>query len=100
MNTQNKFELERDARLKYQFLRFKTGIYNIIHKKWTWVAVVVYIFIAIIIKYWLDTWTYDASDIGMTINNIGFRMMFPFLSIGGFIVLIVFSTTIHKKGEL
>ena len=93
MNTQNKFELERDARLKYQFLRFKTGIYNIIHKKWTWFAVVVYIFIAIIIKYWLDTWTYDASDIGMTINNIGFRMMFPFLSIGGFIVLIVFLGT-------
>ena len=93
MNTQNKFELERDARLKYQFLRFKTGIYNIIHKEWTWFAVVVYIFIAIIIKYWLDTWTYDASDIGMTINNIGFRMMFPFLSIGGFIVLIVFLGT-------
>ncbi|MBQ4517328.1 MAG: DNA translocase FtsK [Clostridia bacterium] len=93
MNTQNKFELERDTRLKYQFLRFKTGIYNIIHKKWTWFAVVAYIFIAIVIKYWLDNWTYDASDIGMTINNIGFRMMFPFLSIGGFIVLIVFLGT-------
>ncbi|MBR3933241.1 MAG: DNA translocase FtsK [Clostridia bacterium] len=93
MNTQNKFELERDARLKYQFLRFKTGIYNIIHKKWTWFAVVAYIFIAIVIKYWLDTWTYEASDIGMKINNIGFRMMFPFLSIGGFIVLIVFLGT-------
>lgn len=89
MNTKNKFELERDARLKYQLLRFKTGIYNIIHKKWTWFAVVAYIFIAIVIKYWLDTWTYEASDIGMKINNIGFRMMFPFLSIGGFIVLIV-----------
>ena len=93
MNTQNKFELERDARLKYQFLRFKTGIYNIIHKKWIWFAVVAYIFIAIVIKYWLDTWTYEASDIGMKINNIGFRMMFPFLSIGGFIVLIVFLGT-------
>ena len=93
MNTQNKFELERDARLKYQFLRFKTGIYNIIHKKWIWFAVVAYIFIAIVIKYWLDTWTYDESDIGMKINNIGFRMMFPFLSIGGFIVLIVFLGT-------
>ncbi len=34
MNTQNKFELERDTRLKYQFLRFKIGIYNVIHKKW------------------------------------------------------------------
>ena len=89
MNTQNKFELERDTRLKYQFLRFKTGIC----KKWTWVAVVAYIVLAIILKYVLDTWTYDASDIGMTINNIGFRMMFPFLSIGGFIVLIVFLGT-------
>ena len=89
MNAQNKFELERDARLKYQFLRFKTGIC----KKCTWIAVAVYIFIAIIIKYWLDAWNYDESDIGMTINNIGFRMMFPFLSIGGFIVLIVFLRT-------
>lgn len=89
MNTQNKFEVERDTRLKYQFLRFKMGILNIFCKKWTWLAVVTYIALAIIIKYKLDTWTYDASDIGMTINNIGFRMMFPFLSIGGFIVLIV-----------
>ena len=93
MNTQNKFEVERDARLKYQFLRFKMGICNIFCKKCTWIAVAVYIFIAIIIKYWLDTWTYEASDIGMKINNIGFRMMFPFLSIGGFIVLIVFLGT-------
>ena len=93
MNTQNKFELERDARLKYQFLRFKAGILNIFCKKWTWLAVVTYIFIAIIFKYWLDTWTYDASDIGIKINNIGFRMMFPFLSIGGFVVLIIFLGT-------
>ena len=93
MNTQNKFELERDARLKYQFLRFKMGIYNIFSKKWTWLAVTLYIALAIIIKYKLDTWTYDASNIGMTINNIGFRLMFPFLSIGGFIVLIVFLGT-------
>ena len=93
MNTQNKFELERDARLKYQFLRFKMGILNIFCKKWTWLAVVTYIFIAIIFKYWLDTWTYDASDIGIKINNIGFRMMFPFLSIGGFVVLIIFLGT-------
>ena len=93
MNTQNKFEVERDARLKYQFLRFKMGILNIFFKKWTWVAIVAYIFIAIALKYWLDTLTYDASDIGMKINNIGFRMMFPFLSIGGFIVLIVFLGT-------
>lgn len=93
MNTQNKFELERDARLKYQFLRFKIGICNIFSKKWTWLAVTLYIALAIIIKYKLDTWTYDASDIGMTINNIGFRMMFPFWAIGGFIVLIVFLGT-------
>ena len=93
MNTQNKFEVERDARLKYQFLRFKMGICNIFCKKCTWIAVAVYIFIAIIIKYWLDTWTYEASDIGMKINNIGFRMMFPFLSIGGFIVLIIYLGT-------
>ena len=93
MNTQNKFELERDARLKYQFLRFKMGICNIFCKKWTWLAVTLYIALAIIIKYKLDTWTYDASDIGMTINNIGFRMMFPFWAIGGFIVLIVFLGT-------
>ncbi|MGN0005677.1 MAG: FtsK/SpoIIIE domain-containing protein [Candidatus Gastranaerophilaceae bacterium] len=93
MNTQNKFELERDARLKYQFLRFKMGICNIFCKKWAWISVIAYIILAIIIKYHLDTWTYDASDIGMTINNIGFRMMFPFLSIGGFIVLIVFLGT-------
>ena len=33
MNNQNKFEIERDTRLKYQFLRFKIGIYNVIHKK-------------------------------------------------------------------
>lgn len=93
MNTQNKFELERDARLKYQFLRFKMGILNIFFKKWTWVAIAAYIFIAIALKYWLDTWTYEASDIGMTINNIGFKMLFPFLSVGGFIVLIVFLGT-------
>lgn len=93
MNTQNKFEIERDTRLKYQFLRFKMGICNIFCKKWTWLAVVTYIALAIIIKYKLDTWTYDASDIGMTINNIGFRMMFPFCAIGGFIVLIVFLGT-------
>ncbi len=93
MNTQNKFELERDARLKYQFLRFKMGILNIFCKKWTWLAVVAYIALAIIIKYKLDTWTYDASDIGMRINNIGFRMIFPFWAIGGFIILIVFLGT-------
>lgn len=93
MNTQNKFELERDARLKYQFLRFKMGICNLFCKKWTWLAVVTYIAVAIIVKYKLDTWTYDASDIGMTINNIGFRMIFPFWAIGGFIVLIVFLGT-------
>lgn len=93
MNTQNKFELERDARLKYQFLRFKMGICNIFCKKWTWLAVTLYIALAIIIKYKLDTWTYDASDIGMTVNNIGFRLMFPFWAIGGFIVLIVFLGT-------
>ena len=92
-NTQNKFEIERDVRLKYQFLRFKMGIINIFCKKWTWLAVVAYIIIAIIVKYKLDTWTYDVSNIGMNINNIGFRMMFPFLSIGGFIVLIVFLGT-------
>lgn len=93
MNNQNKFELERDARLKYQFLRFKMGILNIFCKKWTWLTVVAYIALTIIGKYKLDTWTYDASDIGMTINNIGFRMIFPFWAIGGFIVLIVFLGT-------
>lgn len=93
MNNQNKFELERDARLKYQFLRFKMGILNIFCKKWTWLAVVAYIALTIIGKYKLDTCTYDASDIGMTINNIVFRMIFPFWAIGGFIVLIVFLGT-------
>ncbi len=93
MNTQNKFELERDNRLKYQFLRFKTGIYNITHKKWPWLVVTLYIIITIIIKYVLDTWTYDASSIGITINNIGFRLIFPFWAIGSFIVLIVFLGT-------
>ena len=83
MNTQNKFELERDNRLKYQFLRFKIGILNIFCKKLTWLAVALYIALAIIIKYLLDNWTYDASDIGMTINNIGFRMLFPLWAIGG-----------------
>ena len=93
MNTQNKFELERDARLKYQLLRFKMGIYNIFCKKWTWIFVIIYTLVVIIIKHLIDNWNYDTSSIGITINNIGFRMMFPFLSIGGFIVLIVFLGT-------
>jgi len=100
MNTQKKFEIERESRLKYQFLRFKMGILNIFCKKWTWLAVALYIALAIIIKYLLDNWTYDASDIGMTINNIGFRMLFPLWAIGGFIVLIVFLGTPKGAREI
>lgn len=46
MNSQDKFVLEQKTRLKYQFLRLKTGIYDVTHKK-------IYAVIAISYILWL-----------------------------------------------
>ena len=93
MNNQNKFEIERDTRLKYQFLRFKIGIYNVIHKKWVWLLVLAYIAFAICARYVLYSITPAQSDISAVINTIALKLTYPFFAVGGFIVLIVFLGT-------
>lgn len=93
MNTQNKFEIERDTRLKYQFLRFKMGIYNVIHKKWVWLLVLAYIAVAIGARYVLYSITPAQSDISAVINTIALKLTYPFFAVAGFIVLLVFLGT-------
>ena len=43
MNRQDKYVLERNTRLKYQFLRLKTGIYEVMHKKSYTIIAVTYL---------------------------------------------------------
>ncbi|MBR4720718.1 MAG: DNA translocase FtsK [Clostridia bacterium] len=93
MNTQDRFLIERDARLKYQFLRFKMGIYNIFHKKWVWPIVAIYIAIAIYAKQVIYTTTPDPADIAMVANLISLKITYPFFAVLGFIVLLVFLGT-------
>jgi len=93
MNTQNKFELERDTRLKYQFLRFKMGIYNVFHKTWIWLVVVTYIVIAIYARYIIYQSVPDINNIAAVANSITLKITYPFFAVAGFIVLLVFLGT-------
>lgn len=93
MNPQEKFELERDARLKYQFLRFKMGIYNIIHKKWVWLTPIVYIALAIYARYIIFSAAPAPNDISKIISIIVLKITYPFFAAAGFIVLLVFLGT-------
>ena len=93
MNTQNKFELERDTRLKYQFLRFKMGICNIFHKKWLWLALALYIVFAIYARHVIYYTVPEASNIAAVANSITLKITYPFFAVAGFIVLLVFLGT-------
>lgn len=90
MNSQNKFVLERKTRLKYQFLRLKTGIYDVTHKRICAIIALSYIVIAlfvwIISKANANT---ETADIFSLFNIVVFRIIYPFYAVGGFIVMLI-----------
>lgn len=90
MNTQDKYILERKTRLKYQFLRFKTGIYDVLHKKSY--AILVLSYIAAVLLVWViyqskpDT---ETGDMFAVLYHAVLRLMFPLYAAGGFVVWLV-----------
>ncbi|MCR4693179.1 MAG: DUF87 domain-containing protein [Firmicutes bacterium] len=90
MNTQDRFILERKTRLKYQFLRLRTGFYNVMHKKCATIIAASYIAVAFIIwtafKASMGT---GAADIFQLFNRVVFRLLYPLYVIVGFAVLLI-----------
>lgn len=90
MNRQDKFVLERKTRLKYQFLRLKTGIYDVTHKKLY--AVISFSYIVIALFVWVISRTNvntETADIFSLFNTVVFRVIYPFYMVSGFIVMLV-----------
>ena len=90
MNRQDKYILERNTRLKYQFLRLKTGIYEATHKKSYAIITVTYIVVALLIwgisKICVSM---EMADIFQTFNRIVFHLLYPLYAIAGFIVMLI-----------
>ncbi len=88
MNKQDKFELERKTRLKYQFLRLVTGFYNISHKKYYLLCIVGYIVFCIAVKLILNIDS-DSTDIAVVFNRIVLQLLYPIYAIAGLLFLIM-----------
>lgn len=90
MNRQDKFVLERKIRLNYQFLRLKTGIYDVTHKKLY--AVIAFSYIVIALFVWVISRTNvntETADIFSLFNIVMFRVIYPFYMVSGFIVMLI-----------
>ena len=90
MNRQDKYVLERKTRLKYQFLRLKTGIYDFTHKKSCAIIAVLYITVALLI--WIisrvnaNTETVDMFSL---FNIVVFQLLYPLYAVAGFVVMLI-----------
>ena len=90
MNRQDKYILERNTRLKYQFLRLKTGIFEVTHKKIYALITVSYIVIALLI--WIISranTTTETIDIFSLFNIVVFQLLYPLYAVAGFIVMLI-----------
>ena len=90
MNRQDKYILERKTRLKYQFLRLRIGIYEIMHKKIYALIAVSYIVIALLI--WIISRAntpVETIDIFSLFNIVVFQLLYPLYAVAGFIVILI-----------
>ncbi len=94
MNRQDKFELERKTRLKYQFLRLVTGFRNIFGKRYGILVVLGYVAFVIIVKLIINTnIDNEAIDIFSVLYRTIIQLLFPIYSVAGFIILVMFIGT-------
>lgn len=89
MNTQDKYILERKTRLKYQFLRLKTGIYEVTHKKSCAIIAIIYIIVTLFIWVISKVTATEVVDIFALFKHVVFQLLYPIYAIAGFIVLLV-----------
>ena len=90
MNRQDKYILESKTRLKYQFLRLKTGIYEVTHKKLYSIIAVTYILVALLI--WVISRVNantETADIFSLFNIVVFQLLYPHYAVAGFIVMLI-----------
>ncbi|MBQ8540450.1 MAG: DUF87 domain-containing protein [Clostridia bacterium] len=90
MNRQDKYILESKTRLKYQFLRLKTGIYEVTHKKLYSIIAVTYILVALLI--WVISRVNantETADIFSLFNIVVFQLLYPLYAVAGFIVMLI-----------
>lgn len=90
MNTQDKYILERKTRLKYQFLRLKTGLYDATHKKLYAIIAITYIIVAL--QIWVISRVNantETADIFSLFNIVVFQLLYPLYAVGGFIVMLI-----------
>lgn len=88
MNKQDKFVLERKTRLHYQFLRLKTGLYEVVYNRRKTAVVAGYLGVMLIV--WIvcgHSWNGD--DIFSVLHRGLFGLTFPIYVIGGFSFLLV-----------
>lgn len=84
MNRQDKYVLERKTRLKYQFLRLKTGICDVTHKKSSAIIAITYILVALLI--WVISRVNantETVDIFSLFNIVVFQLLYPLYAIAG-----------------
>lgn len=89
MNTQDKYILERKTRLKYQFLRLKSGIYEVTHKKSCAIIAITYIIVTLLIWVISKVTATEVVDIFALFKHVVFQLLYPLYAIAGFIVLLV-----------
>ena len=101
MDNNQKFLIQRKTRLRYQWLRFKTGLYGILT---AWLkAAVAGLYILLVILFWnfKEKFIYiNDVDIFGAANKITIELVFPFIFIGLFVVLIVFLGTPFGAKEI
>lgn len=101
MDNNEKFLIQRKTRLRYQWLRFKTGLYGILT---AWLkAAVAGLYILLVILFWnfKEKFIYiNDVDIFGAANKITIELVFPFIFIGLFVVLIVFLGTPFGAKEI
>ncbi len=94
MNRQDKFELERKTRLKYQFLRLVTGFRNIFSKRYGILVVLGYVTFMIIVKLIINAnINNEAIDIFSVLYRTIIQLLFPIYSVAGFMILVMFIGT-------
>lgn len=90
MNKQDKYVLEQKTRLKYQLLRLKTGIYDVMHKRTAAIIAISYIVIAFVI--WVIfrcSANTEIKDIFAAFKQAAFQLLYPIYAVAGFVVLLV-----------
>ena len=90
MNKQDKYVLEQKTRLKYQLLRLKTGIYDVMHKRTAAIIAISYIVIAFLI--WVIfrcSANTEIKDIFAAFKQAAFQLLYPIYAVAGFVVLLV-----------